>query len=104
MNSLKEWAYVAEIFAVIIPIVGAIYRAFTKINKKQTHFDKELDLVSQRLDFIVDQFGPNGGGLRQAVNEIGDRLGNIEERQIDIGEKVAGLDGKFQQHIVENID
>jgi hypothetical protein len=47
----------------------------------------------------VLQFGPNGGGLRQAVNEMSNKIDKIEQRQIDIGDKLAHLQGEFDNHI-----
>lgn len=95
-------ANVAQIVSVIAAFLAASYGVYRRLDKRQHGFETELKLISQHLNFIVNQFGPNGGGLRQAVNEIGDRLSTIEDRQIDIGEKVARLDGQFEQHIAEN--
>jgi hypothetical protein len=100
--SLGDISSITQIISVIFPLIAAIYGVYRKIEKRQNTVDGEIGLIKQRLDFIISQFGPNGGGLRQAVNEIGDKVCKIEERQIEIGDKVAELDGKFKQHILEN--
>lgn len=95
-------ANIAQIVSVIVPALGLVYSVYRRIDKKQQQFESELKLVAQKLNFIVNQFGPNGGGLREKVNEIGDRLHIIEQRQITIGDRVAKLDGEFEQHIKES--
>jgi Flp pilus assembly protein TadB len=102
MFDLGTAANVAQISSVIVPCGVAIYGVWRKIDKRQSKFELDLVRVSEKLDFIVRQFGNNGGGLRQAVNELTDKVCQIESRQITIGDKVARLEGKFEQHIVEN--
>ena len=102
MFDLGTVANVAQISSVIVPCGVAIYGVWRKIDKRQSKFELDLVRVSDKLDFIVRQFGNNGGGLRQAVNELTDKVCQIESRQITIGDKVARLEGKFEQHIVEN--
>lgn len=99
---LDNVASIAQIVSVIIPLIFSIYSVYRKLEKKQEKFQTDIALITQRLDFIIKQFGPNGGGLRQAVNEMSDKLSLIESRQIEIGDKVAELDGRFSQHIIEN--
>ena len=102
MFDLSTAANVAQISSVVVPCGVAIYGVWRKIDKRQSKFELDLVRVSDKLDFIVRQFGNNGGGLRQAVNELTDKVCQIESRQITIGDKVARLEGKFEQHIVEN--
>jgi len=102
MFDLGTVANVAQISSVVVPCGVAIYGVWRKIDKRQSKFELNLVRVSDKLDFIVRQFGNNGGGLRQAVNELTDKVCQIESRQITIGDKVARLEGKFEQHIVEN--
>jgi len=102
MFDLSTAANLAQISSVIVPCGFAIYGVWRKIDKRQSKFEIDLVRVSEKLDLIIRQFGPNGGGLRQAVNELTEKVCHIEDRQIQIGDKVARLDGKFEQHIVEN--
>jgi hypothetical protein len=54
--------------------------------------------LNDKLEFIEKQFGPNGGGLRQAVNELTDKVDHIQNRQEELGDKLHELSGKFEQH------
>ena len=102
MPELSTNANIAQIFSVIFSLMASMYGVYRRMDKRQNKLDSDMALVCQRLDFIVNQFGPNGGGLRQAVNEMSSKIDKIETRQIAIGDKVARLQGEFDQHIVEN--
>jgi ABC-type nickel/cobalt efflux system permease component RcnA len=102
MFNLDTVASVMQIFSVVVPFGFGVWSVWRKVDKRQSKLEFDLIRVSDKLDFIVKQFGHNGGGLRQAVNELTEKVCHIEDRQIDIGDKVARLDGKFEQHIVEN--
>jgi hypothetical protein len=99
---LSAASSVAQIASVIVAFGVSAYGVYRRIDKRQQKVELDLVRVTEKLDFIVRQFGNNGGGLRQAVNELTDKICQIEQRQIQIGDKVARLDGKFEQHIVEN--
>jgi len=102
MFELGVAANIAQIASVVVPCGVAVYGIWRRVDKRQTKLEIDLVRVGDKLDFIVKQFGNNGGGLRQAVNELTEKIMHIEDRQIQIGDKVARLDGKFEQHIVEN--
>ena len=89
---------VSGIFAVLAGIAG-IWR---HIEKRQNQFELAQQHIADKLDFIQAQFGPNGGGIRQAVNEMSKKIDKIEERQITIGDKIARLEGEFTQHLNNN--
>jgi hypothetical protein len=102
MFNLGAVANVAQIVSVVVPLSVAAWGVWRRIDKRQSKLEIDLVRVGDKLDFVVRQFGNNGGGLRQAVNELTDKLCQIESRQIQIGNKVSKLEGKFDQHIVEN--
>ena len=54
--------------------------------------------MEDRLDRIEKQFGPNGGGLREAVNRISDAIGKIDTKLDHLGEEFFTLKGEFEQH------
>jgi archaellum component FlaC len=82
-------------------LLATAWGSWRKIEKHQIDNSVRAIRMEDRLDRIERQFGPNGGGLRQAINEIAEKLNKIEERQITIGEKVAKLEGEFEQHTKE---
>jgi hypothetical protein len=92
----------AQIASIIIPLVGGVWATYRRIDKKQMDHQMFLHRLSDKIDTITAQFGPNGGGLRQAVNDMSKKIDKIEERQIVIGEKVARLQGEFEQHVDGN--
>jgi len=102
MLDLSTTANIAQISSVVVPCSFAVYKVWRRVDRRQSKLEFDLIRVSDKLDFIVKQFGNNGGGIRQAVNELTEKVCHIEQRQIQIGDKVARLDGKFEQHIVEN--
>lgn len=102
MADLTATGNYAQIASVIIPLIGGVWATYRRIDKKQMDHQMFLQRVSDKLDFIQNQFGPNGGGLRQAVNDMSKKIDKIEERQITIGEKVARLQGEFEQHVEGN--
>jgi archaellum component FlaC len=99
---LNTAADIAVIASVIAAFVSSAYALWKKIEKHQTNEDVEYAVMKEKLETINKQFGPNGGGLREAVNNIADKIDKIEERVYDISEEVAKLSGEFHQHIVEN--
>ena len=96
--NLSDWASITQIISVILPVAGSIYAVYRKIDKRQHVFETELKLITQNIEFITKQFGPNGGGLRQAVNDLTDTVSKIGDRQVEIGDNLAELTGKFEQH------
>jgi len=98
---ISSAASLAQVISVIAAFVVSIYGIWRRIDKRQHQFELTQIRISDKLDFVTAQFGPNGGGLRQAVNELSDKLNTMETRQISIGERLAKLDGEFEQHIVE---
>jgi hypothetical protein len=100
--TLQSFNSLLPITGFVVGILGAVWGAWRKIEKHQIDNSVRAIRMEDRLGRIEKQFGPNGGGIRQAVNEIAAKLNKIEERQIEIGEKVAKLDGEFEQHMKES--
>jgi archaellum component FlaC len=104
MLDLSTAANVAQIFSVLVPALFGTYAIWRKIDKRQTESHIETLLMSDKLDRIEKQFGPNGGGIREAVNTMSAKVDKIETRVNTIDTKLANLGGKFDQHIVETDD
>jgi len=102
MLSLDMAANYAQIVSVVIPGAVGVWAVWRKIDKKQTSHEMFLHRLSDKIDVITAQFGPNGGGLREKVNEMSKKIDKIDERQIIITEKLAHLQGEFDQHIEVN--
>lgn len=99
---LDEVSNVAQIASVVGGMLVGLWSIWRKIDKHQTHTDQRSALMEQRLDRIERQFGPNGGGLREAVNRIGDAVGRIDVKLDRVSTEVAQLKGEFHQHIKES--
>ena len=95
---------VAQISSVIGALLVGMWSIWRKIDKHQSHSDQRNALMELRLDSIQSQFGPNGGGLREAVNRISDAVNRIDNKLDNVTQDVAQLTGEFHQHIKENND
>ena len=97
--NLSDTSNVATIASFLVAILAGAFSIWRHIENRQNEFQSQQLRISDRLNFIAAQFGPNGGGLRQAVNEMSHKVDKIEERQIVITEKLAHLQGEFDNHI-----
>lgn len=102
MNISPDIANFATFASFILAVLAGGAGIWRHIEKRQNDFELHQHRIADKLDVITAQFGPNGGGLRQAVNEMSRKIDKIEERQIAIGDKVARLQGEFDQHMIEN--
>jgi archaellum component FlaC len=101
MFLLNNVASIAQIISVIVPALFGIYAIWRRIDKRQTESHIETIRINDKLDRIEHQFGPNGGGIREAVNTMSRKVDAIDTRVTKIGNDVANLSGKFEQHVVE---
>lgn len=101
---LNTAASIAQIVSVIGAFLVGMWGIWRKIDKHQAGTDLRNAVMEQRLDSIQAQFGPNGGGLREAVNRISDAVNKIDSKLDHVTNDVAKLTGEFHQHIRENND
>jgi len=97
--NLSDTSSLVSIVSFFVAILAGGFGIWRRIETRQNEFQSQQLRISDRLNFIAAQFGPNGGGLRQAVNEMSTKIDKIEQRQIDIGDKLAHLQGEFDNHI-----
>jgi hypothetical protein len=97
--NLSDTSSLVSIVSFFAAILAGAFGIWRRIESRQNEFQSQQLRICDRLNFIVDQFGPNGGGLRQAVNEMSNKIDKIEQRQITIGDKLAHLQGEFDNHI-----
>jgi len=100
--TLKEFNLIMPEVVFVAGLLATAWGAWRKIEKHQIDNSVRAIRMEDRLDRIEKQFGPNGGGIRQAVNEISAKLDKMESRQIAIGDKVVKLEGEFEQHMKES--
>lgn len=98
---LGTWANVAQITSVVGPLLFGVWKVWRKVDRNQQNTEVRLAVVDERLDRIEQQFGPNGGGLREAVNRIGDAITRMDTKLDTVSVEVAQLKGEFKQHIRE---
>jgi archaellum component FlaC len=101
MFNLNAVSSVAQLFALIITALIGLYGIWRRIDKRQTESQIQTIRINDKLDRIELQFGPNGGGIREAVNTMSAKVDKIETRVNTIDTKLANLGGKFDQHIIE---
>jgi hypothetical protein len=73
--TLREFNLFLPSFALIVSFCASVWGVWRKIEKHQTDNSVRAIRMEDRLDRIEKQFGPNGGGIRQAVNEIAALVG-----------------------------
>lgn len=93
---LDTAASIATITSALIPIFAGLY-AMTRIYKhREAEMSEQVTLLKLQLERIEKQFGPNGGGIREAVNRIDSRVCAIDERLHLLHLEHAKLAGKFE--------
>jgi hypothetical protein len=101
MFNIDTASSAAQLFALGATGVAGFYGIWRRIDKRQTEAQIQTIRINDKLDRIEMQFGPNGGGLREAVNTMSGKVDKIETRVNTIDVKLASLGGKFDQHIIE---
>lgn len=81
IETVRSWL---EVAAILAGIVGAFWRYDHRQNERNAALNRRLDqqdsLAKAVKDDLDKQFGGNGGGIREAINRIDDRLENVEQR------------------------
>jgi hypothetical protein len=97
--------YVAS-FVQITSVVGgmlfALWRIWRKLDQHQSNSAARSDVMEVRLDRIESQFGPNGGGLREAVNHISNNLQHMDAKLDKVSNDLSQLKGEFKEHVRNN--
>lgn len=99
---LSNAAAIAQIVSVVGGILFGLWKIWRKIDQHQANSQARSDVIETRLDRIEAQFGPNGGGLREAVNRISKTVDLMNKKIDHINRDVAHLQGEFKQHIRED--
>jgi len=100
--SLANVAYTFEILSVSAAAFVAVRQIWKRIDNRQENLERTAERLEDRLERIEHQFGPNGGGLREAVNNMSSTVSKIDTKVGKLGEDLSNLSGKFHQHIIEN--
>jgi hypothetical protein len=98
---LGDWSSIAQISSVVGAVLIGLWKIWRKIDTHETANDARADIMELRLGRIEDQFGPNGGGLREAVNRISDSLHHMDLKLDTVSKDVAQLKGEFKEHVRE---
>lgn len=96
---LDTWASVAQISSVVGAVLLGLWKIWRKIDQHQSNSAARSDVMETRLDRIEKQFGPNGGGLREAVNRISDSIHHLDTKLDHVSNDVAQLKGEFKEHV-----
>jgi len=96
------WASVAQIVSIVGGMLFALWKIWRKIDQHQANSAARSDILEVRLDRIESQFGPNGGGLREAVNHISDNLKHMDVKLDNVSNDLSQLKGEFKEHVRKN--
>jgi hypothetical protein len=99
---VEYWASVAQISSVVGGVLFALWKIWRKIDQHQVSSSARSDILEVRLERIESQFGPNGGGLREAVNHISNNLKHMDAKLDNVSNDLAQLKGEFKEHVRNN--
>ena len=99
---IEYWASVAQISSVVGGMLFALWKIWRKIDQHQANSAARSDVLEVRLDRIESQFGPNGGGLREAVNHISNNLKHMDAKLDNVSNDLSQLKGEFKEHVRNN--
>jgi archaellum component FlaC len=99
---IEYWTSVAQILSVVGGMLFALWKIWRKIDQHQANSAARSDILEIRLDRIESQFGPNGGGLREAVNNISNNLKHIDTKLDNVSNDLSQLKGEFKEHVRHN--
>jgi len=99
---LEDIESIAQILAVFGGMLIGLWKIWRKMDQHQASSEMRATLIEQRLRSIEVQFGPNGGGLREAVNRISSAVGKIDDKLDCVTRDVSKLSGEFHQHMRES--
>jgi hypothetical protein len=94
-------AAVVQISSVIGGVLFGLWKIWRKIDVHQANSAARSDVLETRLDRIESQFGPNGGGLREAVNRISDSISHMDKKLDTVSNDLSQLKGEFKEHVRE---
>ena len=93
---LDTAASIATITSALLPIFAGLY-AMSRIYKhREAETSEQIQVLKLHLERIEKQFGPNGGGIREAVNKISDKLTQVDDKLQMLHVEHAKLAGKFE--------
>lgn len=100
-TSLSDISNMVSIGMAVGSTLLGVFAIWRRIDRRQARTESKVEAIDVRLERIEKQFGPNGGGLREAVNNMAHTVEKIDGRVTKIGDDVARLSGQFDQHIIE---
>jgi hypothetical protein len=100
--TIQYVASLIQITSVIGGMLFALWRIWRKLDQHQSNSAARSDVMEVRLDRIESQFGPNGGGLREAVNNISNNLQNMDAKLDKVSNDLSQLKGEFKEHVRNN--
>jgi len=100
--TIQYVASLIQITSVIGGMLFALWRIWRKLDQHQSNSAARSDVMEVRLDRIEFQFGPNGGGLREAVNNISNNLQHMDAKLDKVSNDLSQLKGEFKEHVRNN--
>lgn len=98
---IQNYASAIQIVSFVGGILFGLWKIWRKIDQHQANSTQRSELLETRLERIEKQFGPNGGGLREAVNRINSTVEKMDKKIDYINRDLAHLQGEFKQHLRE---
>lgn len=93
---LDTAASIATITSALLPIFAGLYAMSRVYKHREAETSEQIEILKLHLERIEKQFGPNGGGIREAVNKISDKLTQVDDKFQMLHVEHAKLAGKFE--------
>ena len=93
---LDTAASIATITSALLPIFAGLYAMSRVYKHREAETSEQIEILKLHLERIEKQFGPNGGGIREAVNKINDRVCAIDDKLQMLHIEHAKLAGQFE--------
>lgn len=84
------------VISVVVPVSLAFFAWKRTLDRRDEEQAKRVALIQLKLDMIEKQFGPNGGGLREAVNRMSSMMEKMDNRMIELMKEHSELVGRAQ--------
>lgn len=109
-ETLSTIKLIAELGALVIAVIVAVWRIRVALDKRDNDLEKQLvegeserKIILHEIESIKNdlhkEFGGNSGGMREAINRISATMDRVDAKTNDLAVEIGELRGRFDQHV-----